>query len=82
MERRESGIVIVGFPVAVLAEDGGFGGAEDGGGGGIACVAEQGAEVLGEELVGGVDLLVAGEAEFGRVGSAVEQSCGFSAEVA
>lgn len=63
VEGRERGVV--GLPVAVLAENRGFGGTEYGGRGVIACVAEERARVLGKELVGGVNFAVAGEAEFG-----------------
>lgn len=70
------------IPVAVLAEEEPLGLAEEGGGGGVAGVAEEGAGVLGEEGVGGVDLAVAGEAEPGRVGPAVEEGRGVAAVVA
>lgn len=70
------------LPVAVLAEHQGVGAAEDGGGSGIAGVAEQEASVLSEELVGGVDLAVACQAELSGVSSAVEDSGGFSTVVA
>lgn len=72
----------MGLPVAVLAEHRGVGAAEDGGGSGIAGVAKQGASVLSEELVGGVDLAVACQAELSGVSSAVEDSGGFSTVVA
>lgn len=61
----------MGLPVAVLAEHGALGGAENGGRQGVAGVAELRPGVLGEQLVGGVDFLVAGEAELGGVSSAV-----------
>lgn len=70
------------LPVAVLTEDGGVGAAEDGGRGGIACVAEQGSGVFGEERVRGVDLPVASEAELGRIGPAVEHRRLRPAEIA
>ena len=62
----------VALPVAVVAEDGGLGGAEDSGRRVGTRVAEARARVLGEKRVGGVDLAVAGEAELGGVGAAVE----------
>lgn len=54
---------IMGLPVAGVAEHGGVRTAENGSGGGIAGVAEQGAVVLGEKLVGGVNLPVTGKAK-------------------
>lgn len=70
------------LPVAVLTENRGVGGTEYGGRGIIACVAEQRTRVLGEELVGGVNLSVARETEFSRIGSAVENRRGVAAVVA
>nr|GMD72968.1 hypothetical protein Iba_chr12fCG13770 [Ipomoea batatas] len=51
------------LPVAGVAEDGSVRRAEYGSRGGIAGVTEQGAGVLGKELVGGVHLPVTGEAK-------------------
>ena len=80
MERgsREVGAL----PVAIVAKNRTLVGAEDGGRGGIACVAEQGTGVLLEELIGRVDLAVAGEAELRRIGSAIQNSYGFSTKIA
>lgn len=72
----------VGVEVAIGAKEEAVGAAEDGGGGGAAAVAEGEAGVLGEDGVGGVDMAVAGEAELGGVGSAVEQRRGGVAVVA
>lgn len=69
------------LPVAVLTENRGVGGTEYGCRGIIACVAEQRPRVLGEELVGGVNLAVARETELGRIGSAVENRRGVATVV-
>lgn len=71
-EGREGGAVVGGErAVAVGAEDEVIGGAEEGGGEGGAVVADLGAEVLGGEGVGGVNVVVAHQAQLGRVRSAV-----------
>lgn len=61
----DDAVPVVGVPVAAAAQDRAVCLAEDGRGGGIAEVAEQGAGVLGEEEVGGVNIAVAAEAELG-----------------
>jgi len=65
------GGVGVSVEVAGVAEEEIVGGAAEGGGG-VAVVANLEAEVLEGEGVGGVDVVVAEEAEFGGVGSAEE----------
>ena len=76
----ERGVVLL--PVAILTENRGVGGTEYCGWGIIACVAEQRTRVLGEELVGRVNLAVARETEFGRISSAVENRRGVATVVA
>ena len=72
----------VGVVVAVVAEDEVVGGAADGDGLGGAVVADLRAHVLLGEGVGGVHVLVAEQAELGRVGLAVEHRRLLAAEVA
>lgn len=70
------------LPIAVLAENEGvISGAEDGGRCGVAGVAEEGAGVLCEERVCGVDLAVAGEAQPCSICTAVEEGGGIRAEI-
>lgn len=72
----------VGIPVAILAEKEVVGSAADGDGLGGAVVADERAEVLAGEGVGGVDVMVAEQAELSRVSSAVENGNLVIAEIA
>lgn len=72
----------MGVPVALLAENEIVGGAADGDGLGRAVVADLGAKVLAGEKVGGVNVLVAEQAELGGVGPTVENSNLVAAEIA
>lgn len=62
----------MGVPVAVVAEEEVVGGAANGDRFGATVVADLRSEMLTRKSVGGVDVLVAEQAELGRVGPAVE----------